>query len=547
MMTYNEYVNNAKDKFLAIISEYNKKLDLDPNDFDITLPEFADEVDCDTKIFLKPRLHSPYHGEPPVYFKRTDLDGEVYRIELAAYRSTLDLLPALNLRFGLSLTEHDVYNETLIRSPDPYTLQEHSIKIRPDSYHYKGIFSVKTGVDYHIPKNPLNIYLFLNIDNVDFVKESVIRLDKKGVIDKSFNFLSNVLDKDILEYRLDKVIKTVNDFFYLIGDFKLTEYSAYYGTTIERDFKTLIVDTAGFLIRGEEAPLFEHLEGNYYNLIRSQFRYFIKDNTLKRYKDSGLIDSKYKTKLEGELLFFRTNKKGKLFVVTHREDGYYVNRLSKNGVVEKGYEIKIADDGVTGVSDISVDDIDRLYLLFSTKQTYDAKDTTPLINGKMYDESTSTRVHAWNPLIRFTSEGEVDETFAKLLYTHHPNSIHETNSTTSIGSRGSIAVNDRGIALLTTKTDGFSGFRFNQPISFRLDGYPQPLLINPIDLPKWVEVTAQLNADDFNLVYGRYQPYTYDEPKTGVRNLLWRYDIDGNTDFLWFGDVEINEVFVVNE
>ena len=130
---------------------YANNIELDPTHFilGVPYPDTLELLDVNTALLLTPKLSSPYYNPRTFYYKRMDIADILLAEEppiITSVATTLfELLPAINLAYGINLTITDVVDAPVA----PYVLGEPArtvdIEITPGSLLFRGVGTLTLG------------------------------------------------------------------------------------------------------------------------------------------------------------------------------------------------------------------------------------------------------------------------------------------------------------------------------------------------------------------------------------------------------------------
>lgn len=483
------------------INEENRT-SLDYLEFDYTDPVVASltNSDINTSLVLTPITASGYYNSSTVYYKRMDL-AEIYsskQIEIETGIRTLlsELIPEINLHYGINLTADDYIEQTLpvIDPLDPGAKLFVTLQATADSVLFFG--SCDVFMDEPAPITDLDnverkFYMTVAIPNADpLIANKVVCVKADFTQLDTYKALRNA--SAITEFDAQKTISLSDGRIVMKGVFKFT---AAIGATASAAYDVTTIITAD---NGNVVAAFTEVEAafgaagidNWYGHWNLPVKYVIDNNDiigtdpdtkLYRYDNMGALDIAYiATGIAYVPVLIALDKNNKLYTVSPQYSDVGINkiridRLLEDGTIDPDFAAiiltKTGSGALHGVVDIQVNDVGGMYIALGsgTDLSSITVDNIPVVNTAPLVPGGEMQVYAWNPVVKFTESGAMDTVFKNKLLNSSPSSILKPTAAIAPGKHV-LAPRTDGVVFVSNINNPITGFEQRLPLSFDAEG-----------------------------------------------------------------------------
>jgi hypothetical protein len=539
---------------------------LDYRDFDLSPPEPVEIFgnDANTKIIIVPKLISPFYKTQTIYYKRLDfaeiLTNPVGEILPGAFTKLSELLPQINLVFGLNLKIQDIYEQTL---PD-YSFNSIAGTVRvavvakPDSFLFQGNYNLLLGpVPQSVENFPFSLTYYVQtkgFPNSEYFK-GLTSINADGTTNAAFSLFRNATG---VSARIDDVILKNNGELVLNGDFT---FSARLGNETVASVITsqaVVIREDGSVKETSPTPLF-----NKTSLIKLYehpdvgFKYVIDPtstsnaNAICRYDQNGVQDGGYNpSAIDYKPTLLSVVSDGSLYTVSP----IFVAPLASNGNIPSK-QIRIDRLLPTGQLDVDFNPViisgngadnplpvaqivpfvgNGFWMALVPLFGVSVQSVSPVINGIPVVPGGVVEAYSWNPVFRLSNSGQLSPDYNQLLRDNLDKSIFlYAGSGFKIGD-SVLSCDEVSSTFLSYKDNPITGFTHKQPITFNSEGKINLLGGDEyVEQYRWEVASNVITEPDGRFVsYGRLAPKLIDGGFGPVSLCIGRYNKNGSVDKL---------------
>lgn len=444
-------------------------------------------------------------------------------------RTTHEMIPFLNEKFNLVIEPEDIVN-IAIPLISQTEVTEFLFGATLDSFGFTGTYKFKIDPSEEYTPLPIGeVSILIAESGTADLKQAVKKLNKAGIVDSSFKFLSDVASVEKID--VQKIFRKRNGDLVLFGDFKLTLNS----NATMSDAPALAVKPTG-----------EYVEASFSNGIRliseaSPALIACDNNDNVYFKTSALNLNQaglYKFNLNTldivpfspdityapEFIYWTKNDKLLTVSAPYRAGNPYkdnllddmirIDRLNNDGTFDETFSsIYISVDKnavpVPGVVSIEEAREGKFFIFLNPGYGLSTKNFTPVVNG---ESLTNTEMagfptdFAWNPILRFNSDGRLDRTFKNIWPTRSGSQQAYFESVYRIGRRHLLSIDDE-VTVFIYKANPITGYNHKQPVHFTRFG--DEVLQSGVDYErqfKWSNfLGAEILSDGSVIAYGDIQ------------------------------------------
>lgn len=483
------------------INEENRT-SLNHLEFDYTAPVTTSLLNSDinTSIVLTPITASGFYNTATVYYKRMDL-AEIYaskqiEIETGVRVLLSELIPEINLHYGINLTDDDYIDQTLpvVDPLDPGAQLSVTLQAAADSVLFFG--SCQVVLDEPAPITDADnverkFYITVAVPNANpQLVNKVVCVKADFTQLETYQALRNA--SAITDFDAQQTISLSDGKIVMRGVFKFT--AAIGGITQNTyDSATIITADNGNVVVAYSATdkaFGDPSINTWFGHWNLPFKYIIDsgdtigtDPTTKiyRYDNLGILDLSYvATGITYVPTLVAPDKNNKLYTVspTYSDAGINkirIDRLLADGTLDLDFAsiflTKTGAGALHGVIDIQPNDDGGMYIALGagTDLSSITVDNIPVVNGSALVPGGEMQVYAWNPVIKFTETGAIDTEFKNRLLNSSPNSILKPTAQIVPGKHV-LAPRSNGVAFVSNINNPITGFEQRLPLSFDKEG-----------------------------------------------------------------------------
>lgn len=521
-----------------------------------------------TRVDITPLATSPYYNTIEWKYARMDLGlvfGSQSKVVLPGAAVTVkDLIPAINLAFGINLTDDDYIDTPVPPSPnaDPNSPRQVVIQATATSLLFVGAGSLTIGAfDIVIPSDDNVERLFYVVSNgYNGPKNSLIDLMKiNGQRREAWEFLGNVTD--VLECTITGSFHTTAGIT-LNGTFKFTGAIDSDPTGTVYDVPSIVLNKdSGHVIKTWSTPKFDPTINSTISQNRDGYIYKT-DNVafLKKFDQNGDQVVGYTPAITYKPTSVTVDSTGRVYVSSpvfsashawtngNPTNQFKIDRLLADGSLDPAFSSVFvhATNSVNVPSISAIRAIETptgpqgfyIALLPLSASSTDANNIV-VINGTPLCPAGAPSTFAVNPIVKFLDDGVQDYSFKTMIQDMHPNGIYSYNAGISTGDK-TLSVSQDSVAWLTVKANPVTAYVHKQPLGFSSTGNLKLLGgIHYYSSYRWTNTKDVVPMSNGSLaMYGKYmqrQPSgAWSNEALGValynnsavpENIIWRQQI----------------------
>jgi hypothetical protein len=487
---------------------------LNPSDWDVSDPEvFSDPLrpNYNTVLVITPHVGTGYVNTSQVVYTRMDVNEifatepiDVSKMDLSKIVNLSDLVPYLNIQYGLNMTLDD-YTDTPLPAYDPVypnKIRQVTFATKSTSYFYVGNVTLNVGpvltpvVDQDGVQR--SYYVYCTGYSLSSASKSLVKLNSNGIQDIGFNFLANA--SALTAFSVEKIIQQANGQLAILGDFAFN-YTDSTGITTPIVAKTLMIDRyTGAVVGYAQTRQIKLTDQSVIYSRRGMTTKYIIDATyngtgqnpagLYQLQNETTFNAAYVPGITYVPAFVRLDSDGKLYTVSKpitgnnpynpTQNAMYirVDRLNADGSLDLGFSPIYVMANVAGQPPLNVIDLypiqgDGGFFVVNPTNGVDASVAViPFINNvPLFDKSKPLNTtFSWNPVVKFNADGTQDISFKGTLPSSYYPSIFQQNTDYAAApndpSPWMLFVPGNKINLLSYRTNPATGFTHYQPIQF---------------------------------------------------------------------------------
>lgn len=577
-----DYSKGSIVALFQLLSNKNNIL-LDPTQWDVSEPSvYSDPLrpNINTVVVITPLLGTNNVNSRQVLYSRLDFNAvfstapiDVSKMDLSKIVNLSDLVPYLNIQFGLNMTDED-YVDTPLPAYDPVypnKIRQVTIAAQPGSYFFVGNCTLNVGpvltpvVDQDGYQRAY--YVYLSGYSLASSNKSLVKLNSNGIQDISFTFLANA--SAITAFSVEKIIQTATGNLSILGNFAFN-YTDSTGTTAPIVAKTLTISKdTGAVIGFSQTRLIKLTDQSVVYGRRGISTKYIVDTTyngtgqnvagLYQVQNETTLNASYVPAITYVPAFVRLDTDGKLYTVSSpitannpykpTENAIYVrvDRLNADGSLDLGFTPIYVMGSVAGQAPLNVIDLypvqgDGGFFVVNPVNGVDASVAIiPVINNvPLFNKAqTLNTTYSWNPIIKFNADGTQDLSFKGILPSNYWPSIFQQNSDYATAPNDPdswmLFVPGNKINLLSYRSNPATGFVHYQPTQFDQFGTVQlGSLGDWQNAFKWTTLPKLQAQSNGKLVgYGFVQTLLSATPNAGLSapySAVTRYNGDASPD-----------------
>jgi hypothetical protein len=494
---------------------------LDPSQWDVSDPEvFSDPLrpNYNTVVVITPLVRSGYANSRQINYARLDFNQifstepiDVSKMDLSKIVNLSDLVPYLNIQYGLNLTLDD-YTDTPLPAYDPVypnKIRQVTISAKDTSYFFVGNCTLNVGpvLTPVVDQDGIQraYYVYCSGYSLPSSNKSLVKLNSNGIQDLSFTFLANA--SAITTFTVEKIIQQSNGDLAVLGNFAFN-YTDATGTTTPITAKTLIINkTTGAVTGFAQTRQIKLTDQSVVYGRRGLATKYVIDATyvgtgqnaagLYQLQNDTTLNAVYQPAITYVPAFVRLDSDGKLYTVSKpitannpykpTENAIYIriDRLNTDGSLDQGFTPIYVMGSVAGQAPLNVIDLfpiqgDGGFFVMNPTSGIDASvSIIPVINNvPLFNKAQALNTtYSWNPIVKFDADGTQDTSFKAVLPSNYYPSVFQQNSDYASAPNDPdswmLFVPGNKVNLLSYRTNPATGFMHYQPIQFDQFGVAQ--------------------------------------------------------------------------
>jgi len=539
---------------------------LDYKQFDLSPPEVAEIYgsDVNTKIIVIPKLISPFYKTQTIFYKRMDLaeilTNPVGEIMPGNFTKLSELLPQINIVFGLNLKPDDIYEQTL---PD-YSFNSIAgtvrvaIVTRPESYLFRGNYDLLLGPLPTLVENfPFSLAYYVytkGFSNSEYFK-SITSMNGDGSVNTAFSLFRNATG---ITAEIDDIVLKNNGELILNGNFTFSVRLGNAAVATVVTSQAVVVREDGSVKETSPTRLFNKTPLiKLYEHQSVAFKYVIdptstnNENAICRYDESGAQDTTYNpSAIAYKPTLLSVVSDGSLYTVSPiftaplafnnntPSKQIRIDRLLASGQLDVDFSPVIISanggDNPLPVAQIVPFATNGFWMALVPLYGVSVTSVSPVVNGIATVPGGVVDAYSWNPVFRVSQSGQVSPNYKQLLKNNLDKSIFlYSGSSFKIGD-DVLSCDQVDATFLSYKDNPITGFTHRQPISFDSAGKIKLLSGDEYAQQyRWESVKNVISEPDGRFVtYGRLAPQLIDGGFGPVSLCVARYNKDGSVDKL---------------
>lgn len=490
-----DILKSSEEILMGAINEENRT-SYDYNEFvysNVT-PVVLQNSEVNTSIVLTPKIGSLYYNSKTVYYRRMSFQ-EIYassqiEIEIGSRTLLSELIPEINLYYGINLTEDDYIEQTL-PVPDPLNPELRLsvvLQAKADSILFRGnVDLILNEASPVLDNDNVERKYFMVVDTEDTTvyRNTIVCINSDLIPVESFKPLKNATN--ITLFNIYNVIGLSNGNMVLRGEFEFN--ASINGPVQSYVVNQVIITPQGNVILATNDPIFgnvadiykhySHTDGEYIYVIDNNDTIGVQASKVYRYNLFGVLDTGFSiTGITYVPTMLAISRSGKIYTVS---DVYLdttkkirIDKLLSDGTIDTNFvpvifEITSNDDPLS-IADIKVVDGGGFYVVVNPIEGVSSIDPCPVINGVPVIPGGNTQIYAYNPVFKFLNTGAKDPNFNNELKNNAGVSIYKhTGSNMQVGDNV-IAPNSNGVVFFTHTANPITGYDHRSPISFDASG-----------------------------------------------------------------------------
>jgi hypothetical protein len=524
---------------------------LDYNDFNLTIPQPYSKigVKANTKIIISPKTNAVYYNSKDIYYYRMGF-SEIFSTGLIEVlpdteAKLSDLIPKINLAFGINLTADDYYDQDLPLYDPTGSVNTHvTIVAKETSLLFFGSYNLVLGSRAVPVTDTDNVtrVLYLVKSGVSAVnyRNKLTCINNDGTTNTAFSFLRNAVTVTTVD--ITAVILNTDKDLLLKGTFDLTYQNLGQVTPTNVSASFIIIGPNGAIKSFNNTGLRANIDqvssldsiNNFYILDKtdstkpaSVFKFDKEGFDISNYSASGISYVPSLIKMSPEGFLYTVSP-------TYIDNGAKVriDRLTASGIDDTTFNpIVISNTSVNTVMQVVNLDISSngdLWVLVNPPRGVSSTADTPIINGVNIVPGNSVSPYAWNPIFKFTNSGTLITEFNTLLKDFDPRSIYDSANGLVQGNE-LVKASGTSVVMFTIKNNPATGFSHRQPIVFNQTG--GVTLLSGVDYSsmfRWVNSTNLFTQSNGKiLAYGTMLPKLADGGWGDPITTIGRYSNNG--------------------
>ena len=524
--------------------------------FGLPTPYAMAGVDANTQITMTPSAYSNFYGDRTIYYNRMDL-GVILNnsaISITAGTNTLlsQLIPAINLAYGINLTSIDYTDQTITpyNPANPDVQASVMIEATSTSLLFTGSYNLNLGP---APQQPVNgvvraTYILINgLTTTAGITSNILAIDDNGNALPNFALIRNATS--VTTFSINAIHPSTTGTVVLDGTFAFTAaVGSNPSTAITAS--SLVLDPTGTIISYTSTGAYGSTNAAFVAGNPNQAVKYVIDagtslgsnsNKVYQYNNVGVINGSWSaTGISYVPSILALCDNGNIYTVSGvlpSPNQVRIDRLLPTGALDTTFTPVIITASTSNgpLIPIQIKPVNGagFWLVFNTPYGASTAFEIPVINGAVLSiAETGALEHAFNPVFRFAESGSWSTAFQNNLPNNMPNSIFSnTNSNIQTGDHV-LAFTGTQVTNFTNRQNPINGYYYRAPITFDTLGNQLTLSGTSYSVQyRWIDARNIVPLSNGKYIaYGQaYLPvngggWTVPTPIVG------RYQIDGEID-----------------